>query len=76
MIQFGAKVGDPVKIGDVVFTIAGVLKMMPGVTHLVFDPYRIDRDLILEELTPLAELKEEPEILSKLNDLFESTSRI
>lgn len=37
---------------------------------------RIDRDLILEELTPLAELKEEPEILTRLNDLFESTSRI
>ena len=36
----------------------------------------IDRDLIFEELTPLAELKEEPEILSRLNDLFESTSRI
>ncbi|MDQ6624621.1 MAG: ABC transporter permease [Verrucomicrobiota bacterium] len=30
MIQFGAKVGDPVKIGDVEFTIAGVLTKMPG----------------------------------------------
>ncbi len=36
----------------------------------------IDRDLIFEELTPLAELKEEPEILTRLNDLFESTSRV
>ena len=43
---------------------------------LVRQRNRIDRDLILEELTPLAELKEEPEILSRLNDLFESTSRI
>lgn len=31
---------------------------------------RLDRNLILEELTPLAELKEEPEILDRLNNLF------
>lgn len=37
---------------------------------------RVNQSQILEELTPLAELKEEPEILSRLNDLFESTSRI
>lgn len=30
MIQFAAKVGDPVKVGDAEFTIAGVLKKMPG----------------------------------------------
>ncbi len=30
----------------------------------------IDRWLVFEELTPLAELKEEPEILDRLNDLF------
>ena len=31
---------------------------------------RLNRNLILEELTPLAELKEEPEILDRLNNLF------
>ena len=36
----------------------------------------IDRDLIFEELIPLAKLKEEPEILTRLNDPFQSTSRI
>ncbi|MDQ2919924.1 MAG: ABC transporter permease [Verrucomicrobiota bacterium] len=30
LIQFGAKVGDRMKIGDVEFTIAGALKKMPG----------------------------------------------
>jgi len=30
LIQFGAKVGDPIKIGDAEFTIAGALKKMPG----------------------------------------------
>jgi hypothetical protein len=31
---------------------------------------RLDRALIIEELKPLAELKEEPEILSRLDQLF------
>jgi len=31
---------------------------------------RLDRDLILEELTPLVELKEERAILDDLNELF------
>ena len=31
---------------------------------------RLDRKLILEELTPLAELKEEPDILDRLHELF------
>ncbi len=30
LIQFGAKVGDQIKIGDVDFTVAGALKKMPG----------------------------------------------
>ena len=30
LIQFGAKVGDPIKIGEAEFTIAGLLKKMPG----------------------------------------------
>ncbi|MDQ6911769.1 MAG: ABC transporter permease [Verrucomicrobiota bacterium] len=30
LIQFGAKVGDQIKIGDVEFTVAGALKKMPG----------------------------------------------
>ncbi len=30
LIQFGAKVGDRIKIGDAEFTIAGALKKMPG----------------------------------------------
>ncbi|MEX1026837.1 MAG: DUF6036 family nucleotidyltransferase [Candidatus Paceibacterota bacterium] len=34
---------------------------------------KLDRELIIEELTPLVELKEEPEILSHLNALFEKT---
>src|SRR3954453_19679832 len=29
-LQFHAQVGDPIKIGDAVFTIAGTLKKMPG----------------------------------------------
>jgi hypothetical protein len=33
---------------------------------------RLDRQVILEELTPLAELKEEPEILDHLDRLFKS----
>jgi hypothetical protein len=32
---------------------------------------KLDRDLILEELTPLVQLKEEPEILTQLNSIFE-----
>ncbi|HEX8078347.1 MAG TPA: ABC transporter permease, partial [Chthoniobacterales bacterium] len=30
LLQFHAEVGDPIKIGDVEFTIAGALKKMPG----------------------------------------------
>ncbi len=30
LLQFQAKVGDPIKIGDVEFTIAGALRKMPG----------------------------------------------
>ncbi len=30
LIQFGAKVGDKIKIGDVEFIVAGALKKMPG----------------------------------------------
>src|SRR5436190_11738941 len=30
LLQFHAQVGDPVKIGDVQFTIAGALRKMPG----------------------------------------------
>ncbi len=30
LIQFGVKVGDPIKIGEAEFTVAGVLKKMPG----------------------------------------------
>ncbi|MGZ4986366.1 MAG: ABC transporter permease, partial [Chthoniobacterales bacterium] len=30
LIQFGAKVGEQMKIGDVEFTVAGALKKMPG----------------------------------------------
>ncbi|MDQ6622577.1 MAG: FtsX-like permease family protein, partial [Verrucomicrobiota bacterium] len=30
LIQFGARPGDQIKIGDVAFTIAGALKKMPG----------------------------------------------
>lgn len=35
---------------------------------------KLDHQLILEELTPLVELKEEPEILTHLNELFEKRS--
>lgn len=35
---------------------------------------KLNRELILEELTPLAELKEEPEILEQLNKLFDRHS--
>lgn len=34
---------------------------------------RIDREVIFEELTPLVELKEEPEILDRLTQLFQET---
>lgn len=34
---------------------------------------RLDRTLILEELAPLSELKEEPEILEHVERLFDST---
>jgi len=37
---------------------------------------RLNRQLILAELTPLAELKEEPEILDRLKKLFEQTETI
>ena len=30
LIQFGVKMGDPIKIGEAEFTVAGVLKKMPG----------------------------------------------
>jgi hypothetical protein len=32
---------------------------------------RLNRSLVAEELTPLAELKEEPEVLDQLQALFE-----
>ena len=35
---------------------------------------KLNRDLILEELNPLVELKEEPEILDDLNQLLTSTN--
>jgi len=35
---------------------------------------KLKRDLILEELKPLVELKEEPEILDNLNQLLTSTN--
>ena len=35
LTQFGVKVGDPVKLGQAVFTIAGALKKVPGETAAI-----------------------------------------
>ncbi len=35
LTQFGVKVGDPVKLGQAVFTIAGALKKVPGETSAI-----------------------------------------
>jgi putative ABC transport system permease protein len=47
MLQFGAKVGDPIRIGEVTFTIAGILERTPGqtgvsaaVAPVVYIPFR------------------------------------
>ncbi len=47
MLQFGARVGDPIRVGDATFTIAGILKRVPGqtgvtaaVAPVVYIPFR------------------------------------